>query len=386
MKFAKLFLATAASLLLSAITGSVLAASFGWDPGAAIAGTFIVTNALGVASAFAGGATFAGLGTITTTDIVTQYGAYYLDHGQNQNDIMRSILRTRTLPTFAQRRYTANDVWRLSTAEMTNVLQPFHKTTSHKGNVTFAPKKIELQKVKVDQLISPDDVEETWLGFLASLESGTRAKWPIVRYIWEVLLAEKAQADYEEADWDGDETAAPGGGTAGSHLHIYDGLKKLVDDGITAGDINDVTLTNNPAVSTEVFAAVEEFIAGLPQHWAGRQVDILMPQTMQLSYLRDKRNTHGQVVTYTNEAQNVAIDFRPNWRIVPFGGMDVAGDNYIIATPRLNLIHALKTDGWRMEAPQVTGRQVLMLADWFEGIGFADDRLVYAYQGDASAS
>ncbi len=323
--------------------------------------------------------------SITLSTILSQYGSYYLDAGQNQNDILRSFLRTRTLPTFAQRRYTRNDVAQLSTAELTSVLQPFHKTTSHKGNATFKANEIRLRKVKIDQAITPDDIEESYLGFLAGMEAGQRANWPIVRYIWEVLVAEKAQADYEEADWDGDHTAAPGGGTAGSHLHIYDGIKKLVDDGIVAGSMNDVSLTNNPAVSTETFAAVEEFIAQLPQHWAGRQVDILMSQEMQLNYLRDKRNVHGQVVTYTNEAQNVAIDFRPNWRIVPFGGMDVAGDNYIIATPRANLLHYLKTDGWRMEAPQTSGRQVLLLADWFEGLGFGVNEMVYAYQGDASA-
>ena len=324
--------------------------------------------------------------SITTTTIVSQYGSYYLNSGQNQNDILRSFLRTRTLPTFAQKRYTDSDVLRLSTAEITNVLQPFHKTTSHKGNSTFEAKEIIMRKCKVDQLIDPDDIEQTWLGFLANLDSGSRAQWPIVRYIMEVLLAERAQADYEEVDWDGDQTAAPGGGTAGSHLHLYDGLKKLVDDGITAGSMNDVSLVNNPALATDTFAAVEEFIAQLPQYWAGKPVDILMSQEMQLNYLRDKRNTHGQVLTYTGEAQNVAIDFRPNWRIVPFGGMDVAGDNYIIATPRPNIVHALKKDGWRMEAPQVDGRQVLMLADWFETIGIAVDSMVYAYQGDASAS
>jgi hypothetical protein len=388
MKHATLLFALVATFMVSALFAPPVAQAVGTDIQTATMGLFAGILGLSIAGAMFGTSRTGQLATgFEIADLLSQYQNYYVDRGQNQTDVLRSFLRTRTMPSFAQKRYTKNDVAQLSNAFMSSVLQPFHKTTSGKGTATFIPNEIRLRKIKIDLPLTPDDIEESYLGFMASLSEGDRSKWPIVRYVWEVLVAEKAQEDYEEADWAGEYLAAPGGGTPGSHLDIYDGIKKLVTDGLANGDnpMHELTLSDDPTSTTEVFAAVESVAKQLPQHWAKRKVDLIMPEEMQLNYLRDKRNTHGQVVTYTNESETVTIDFRKNWRLVSFGGMDMAGDNYIIATPTANLLHYQKTDSWRMDM-QRRDREALILADWFEGLGFGVNDLVYAYVNEASAS
>lgn len=329
---------------------------------------------------------------ITITDILSQYGTKYMNNGQAQGDILRSFRRTRTLPSFASKRFTTNDSLQLSAATIGNVLQPFHKTFSHKGNTTVVANEVRLRKIKIDQTISPDDIEESWLGFMADLKEGERANWPIVRYIWEVLVAERAQEDYEAADWAGEYSAAPGGGTAGGHLDIYDGLRKVIVDGLadSANPMHLLTVSEDPADDDKVFDTIEEIAGQLPQHWRNRQVDIYVPEIMHLEYVRDRRNQHGNdwgrnLQIDSAGEQPVTIDGRSNWRLVPFGGMDIAEDTgWIFATPRANVVHATKTASWRMAMGEEK-REVSLMADWFEGVGILVNDMVYAVNGSGSA-
>ncbi len=330
--------------------------------------------------------------SLDVTKIVEQYNGYYLNSGQNQEDILRSFKRQRTLPTFAQSRMTKNTTAQLSNVTLTSVLQPFHKTYSGKGDTALKPNEIQLRKLKVDLPIDPDDVEETWAGFLADPANADRAQWPLVRYIWEVLVAEQAQQDYEAADWAGQYSAAPGGGTPGSHLAVYNGLKKLAVDGLANTDLpmHLLHLQEDPTDPTKVFDNIENIAGQLPPFWANRQVDILVPQKMYTNYFRDRRNKHGndwgrdnQLGT-TTMLQPMSLDGFPNWRLVPFGGMDMAGDyGHIIATPRANVLHYTQTGSWRMGMTTYT-RTVKLFADWFEGVGFGVNDMVYVFQGQYS--
>ena len=136
---------------------------------------------------------------LTVSDIVSQYGARYENKGQNINDVFTAFKRERTIPTYATKRFTTNDVIQLAQADINNVLQPFHKTFSTKGDTTIVANEITLRKVKVDISIDPDDIEQTWLGFMADLNDGERANWPIVRFIWEKWLAERLAREAGQA-------------------------------------------------------------------------------------------------------------------------------------------------------------------------------------------
>lgn len=326
--------------------------------------------------------------SITVTDIISQYGQKYLNSGQSQADIYKTFKRTRTLPSFATARMTDNTVAQLSMAFMTNVLQPFQTTYSHKGNLTLIANEIRLREIKIDQLINPDSIEDTWAGFMADKNNAERQQWPIVRWIWEVLIAEQAQQDYEGADWAGSYLAASGG-TPGSHLDIYDGLKKQLIAGLanSGNPMHTLHMTEDPMDSTKVFDNIEYVVSQLPQFWVNRPVDIYVPQRMHLNYFRDRRNKHGNDYGRQNQlnddtmVQPIAVDGRPTWRLVPFGGMDMNSDyGWVFAAPRANVLHYTRSNSWRMGMDKVD-RTAKVYADWWEGLGIAVNDLTYVFNG-----
>ena len=330
---------------------------------------------------------------ITATHIVQQYGQRYENKGQSINDVFTAFKRNRTLPTFATKRFTENDTLQLAQADISSVLQPFHKTFTAKGDTTIVANEITLRKMKVDISIDPDDIEQTWLGFMADLNDGERANWPIVRYIWEVWLAERLAQDHEECDWNGIYTAHPGSGTP-SHLTSYTGLKNLIIAGLASSTnpMNAVSVTGEFSLSG-AFEAMESFVDGLPQFWRNKAVDIYISQKAYKNYFRDRRNTHGANWGFDTPGMKrdnmdvMTVDGFPNWRLVPFGGMDMADDtNWVFATPRANIVHGQKTVGKRMSMDKDT-RTVNLYADWFEAVGFLCNAMVYAYDpADSSAS
>lgn len=328
--------------------------------------------------------------SLTVTDLQTAYGQYYLNSGQSQADVLRSFKRGRTLPSFANARMTKNTIAQLAESFMTSVLQPFHKTFSHKGDAAFLPNMIQLYRVKIDQTLTPDDIVESWAGFMTDPTNVERKDWPIIRYIWEVLIAEQAAQDYEHADWAAIHAAAPGGGTPGSHLAIYNGLRKLIVTGLADGDRPMHDLGNlgglDPSNSAQVFDALEYIAGQIPQFWAGKQIDFYVPQAMELAYFRDRRNTFTALESArANPGGPMTIDGRPNWRIIPFGGMDADGDdNSIFVSPRQNVLHYTQSQSYNM-GMTVDTRTVKLYADWFEGLGFGLNDLVYAYIPEASS-
>lgn len=378
-------------LLAITLLGTCIAGAFGLDPAAAIGGVGVASIVASATGMLPQGVLSANV--LTITDIISQYGSYYLDSGQNQADVLRSFRRTRTLPTFAQARTTKNTIAQLSVAQMTSVLQPFHKTFSSKGDATFIANKIELFHVKVDQRYTPDDILESWLAWAADPSNAERADWPIVRYIWEVLVAERAQQDHEHTDWAGEQAAAPGGGTAGPYLDSYDGLRTLIIAGLAnatnpmhALDLNGL----DPSDPDEVFDAIEYATgsaAGIPQFWRGRPVDIYVPETMELAYFRNRRGTFNALESArANPGGPMTIDGRPNWRIVPFGGMDMAGDEAnLFITPRFNVLHYTQAQSYSMGVDKDT-REAKLYADWREGLGFGVNDMVYAYIPESSGS
>ena len=55
---------------------------------------------------------------LTVSDIVSQYGARYENKGQNINDVFTAFKRERTIPTYATKRFTTNDVIQLAGVKM----------------------------------------------------------------------------------------------------------------------------------------------------------------------------------------------------------------------------------------------------------------------------
>ena len=144
----------------------------------------------------------------------------------------------------------------------TRVLQPFKPVWSPTGQLSGAPRKMTLRRVKVNVAEVPDYFVNTWMGFLAS-EGGkdpnvNRATWPFVRWYVEKYLIPQAKEDqYFEAGY-GIWTDPGTNSTPGAHGTSLDGLLYTLNFDIDAGDITPIA---TGALETDPVAFVEQIDA-----------------------------------------------------------------------------------------------------------------------------
>lgn len=316
--------------------------------------------------------------SIVTTDLVTAFGSYYLNEGQNMDRLKSAIRQPAVTPTHCVPIITESDVYRTANSKLGEIVQGFQKGFTPKGDITFKPNEVRLRNIKVDLALYPDDVKGKWLGFLASLTDQERANWPIVRYLLEKDVVPQIPDDMEMNAYWGGSYVAPTPGTATTAAQSMDGLKKQIDSGLTAGTVNAITLTASPSPST-MFDAVEEFaddVYAANGRLRSAKMKMFMDPTYLTNYFRDKRNTHGTDVNYSAAVQTV--DFSPNMELVALPSM--AGSGYIFATVADNLVHLRKVNGMSTPKVEESKREVFLMLDWWEGIGFDYNELVFAYK------
>lgn len=328
--------------------------------------------------------------TISTSSILEDWQDYYLNAGQGVQDILVATQDKRNYAEIAQLRVVPGDLVQLSNAEITDVLQGFKTNFSPKGTTTMTPVPFLLRNVKIDLSINPDDIKSRYFGFLAGLPAADRASWPIVRYIWEVLVMPKNQANLSQCDWAGEYAAPADNTTPGATLASYTGLKKIITDDLDGGSakMNELTLTNSLTNAAQVFAAVEEAVDQLPSALQMEDLTFILSHKTELSYFRDRRNSHGNDADYAqkNKARGMNIDGRENMVLKPMNGLDKANDHgWLIVTPTRNLLRGNRVNAynWNMESDK---RSVALMADWYEGVGFGLAEEVFVVRPSSDSS
>jgi hypothetical protein len=150
------------------------------------------------------------------------------------------------------------------------------------------------------------------------------------------------------------------------------GLKSIITTAL-AGDGTTITLTD-AVTAANAFDRVEEFVDGLSELTdAGVKSKIYMDPKIVRWYLRDKRNLHGSDVNY--DPNKPVVDFT-NVEIVGLPSM--SGEKMFWATPEDNFLYIRKANGMKTPRVEESKREVFLMTDWWEGLGFGYDALVYA--------
>jgi hypothetical protein len=311
---------------------------------------------------------------VSVSDIVSAYGANYVNEGQNVQRLLKKMAQKPVTAGHAQSRIIKDTVYRLGNAAMGRIVQPFQKGFTPIGDLTLTAKPIQLHNIKADVLIEPDDIVSSWAGFLAD-SGNSRKDWPLIRYVMEVFFAESLGRDLELNEYWKGEADAPTTGTPGAISTSMDGLKKTIDAGLTAGDINQILLSATPSASN-MFDIVEEFVDGIEEVYRTVPLKLYMSTQKRVDYFRDKRSQVGGNSNY-NDTKVMTVDAFPNVEIVGLPSM--AGSDYMFGTPVNNYFHIRRTAGFKAPDVQSIDRQVKILSDWWEALGFGIDGLVWAY-------
>ncbi|GAB6122297.1 hypothetical protein [Dysgonomonas termitidis] len=306
--------------------------------------------------------------------IIQEYGAYYLNSGQNMARLKRLLLFGRETVKNATPIKTNDTVYQMGSSYIDSIVQPFQKTYTPKGNPLFKPNPIYLYHMKVDMDIWPDDIEATWLGFLAA-NNLSRKEWPLIRYLLEVHVFDQIENDMEMKLYYKGQFQAPTPGTAGDTEDSMNGLKYLLENKpvnrINIGTLDIATIYDQIEYGYEQVA--EEYqnvpmVVGLSPKW-------------RRAFLKDKRALG--YYQHTNPGQiDDTLDFSPA-KVTGFPSMIGTDDIWI--TPVKNLIHLTKKgeNAGNMKLEE-SKRCVSFLTDWWEGLGFGLNEVVWTTVEEAT--
>lgn len=310
---------------------------------------------------------------LTTQKIVQEYGTYYENAGQNRQRLVRALMTPAvTLEKNAHRIPTENTIYKASNFRTSSVVQPFTPEFTPMGGMEFIPNSIPMRQVKTDVPIVPNEIEESWLGFLAANNCSIK-DWPIVRFIMEEYLKKQIEEDRElKMVYNGvyNPSAAER-----KPENCLDGIHKLLVDGAAARyPINVIEGIGELSADT-VFDQVESFNAKIPSRYFNEKLTLFMAPEMALEYLRNKREK-GYYQIKGDEEIGYRIDFT-NHTI--FGSPAMSGTKHLWASVQRNLLWLTKRYQPISNLQiQVFDRQVKLLLDWWEGLGFACNQMVWA--------
>jgi len=304
-------------------------------------------------------------------EIIAAFGAYYENSGQNQTRVKNMLTQGLVTPGICMPVKTDDTVFKLAKLSLQHIVQPFQKGWTPRNASAITPNEIRLFHFKVDEDISPDDVEATWLGFLAS-ESVTRKDWPLVKYLIEKGYIPQINHDMEFFEYGKGVYAVPTPGNSGVTGSGMDGLCIQLQRGVDNETMNSIPI--GALTKDSIYDQVEAFVDGISQIYQGIPMSVFMSQTWRKLYLRDKRN-QGYYVRSSDQDIDESIDFT-NQRVVELPCLN--GTNVIFATPKENLLHLTKKSGNKTKfSIEESKREVSFMCDWWEGLGFGMNAAVW---------
>lgn len=315
---------------------------------------------------------------INTDFIVEEYGRIYQQRGQGMDRIKRALIQKAvTLEKYATHKRLTDDIYEMANDEFQPVLQPFRVPFEPKGGVKFHPNKIVLQHIKVDLQFSPDQIIDSWLGFLEG-EGVKREQWPITKYMIEVYL--KQQIDYDRevnAVYYGERDDA---GTTPSAC--MDGIRKKLIAGANAEyGINVISGIRRLKPDT-CFDQVEAFSKKIKGIYRNVPIIICVSQDYERCFLENKR-ANGFYWLHGPEDLNASVDFTKQVVMgLPSMGEE-CGDMFAFA--RGNLLWCTRKDKFNFDVQKID-RYVKVLGDWREGIGFGVNKMVWTTEETLGAA
>lgn len=304
-------------------------------------------------------------------EIISAFGAFYENSGQNQARVKTMLTQGLVTPGVCMPIKTDDTVFKLAKLSLQKIVQPFQKGWTPRNAAAITPNEIRLFHFKVDEDITPDDVEATWLGFLAA-ESVTRKDWPLVKFLIERGYIPQINQDMELFEYGKGVHVEPTPGTSGVTGSGMNGLIYQLQHGVDNDTINPVNI--GALDKDSIYDQVEAFVDGIDQVYQGIPMSVFMSQTWRKHYLRDKRDT-GHYFRTSDKDVDESIDFT-NQRVVELPCLN--GTDVIFATPKDNLLHITKKSANKTKfSIEESKREVSFLCDWWEGIGFGMNGAVW---------
>lgn len=352
---------TVAMLLVGFFVGAFVASAAGYSQYAATAG-------LAVASLnfIPKGNLKTSFNVILAADVVAEWKAVYKAEGQSVKDIMTKLTQRSVTAKYFPTRFTEKTVLEKVSAEFSRVLQRFQKQYTPVGGVKFEPLKIALFKLKIDLQERPDELEESWLGFLAD-SSLNRKDWPFIKWFLMNALIQ-AEKDLEMSEIYHGVAGAIVEGTPTAAGASLDGIKIQINRLNTAGKLDLITMGAVPTDPVLYVEYIEDMIKQVERPLRN-ELDFVFVQEDGHDLFRDGMRLKYNV-NYAQVDDSKITKLR-NDNIQVVGLPSMAGSDKIWTTPSWNRQAGFKKPG-NETVFQVENidRLVKAYTDYYKGFGF----------------
>jgi hypothetical protein len=319
---------------------------------------------------------------IITTDVVTEWGAFYLKSQQNMTRLVNKLRLASETESAGQIIFTDETVYQASEATLTDVLQPWQKGFTPKGDLAFKPVAIPMMKIKADISMYPDEVEGNWLSFLASDTATDRKFWPVIRYFLEQQLIPKMEEEWEEDVVYKGVYVAPTTGVPGFGSASINGLKKIINDWITAGRITPIASgapNTNPSIWVK---QVNDFVKSINPAYKGKKMELNMSYDLFERFVDGMRELYGNNTDFSG-IDKMGLMIKDNAYISVKPRNSMIGSDKIWMTPKENLkVLKKKTMGPENVLVESQKREVNIMIDFWRGIGFQIPEIVFTNDRD----
>ncbi|MGI4833297.1 MAG: hypothetical protein ACRYFK_07530 [Janthinobacterium lividum] len=322
-------------------------------------------------------------------DVITEYGNYYRDGGQNLTRILKKPYISSQTEALFGLIPTDDTSYQLGSAELSRVLQPFQVGWTPLGTLKVAPIVLTQTPFKVDLEENPDKLEASWLGFLAD-NNLDRAQWPFVRYLVEEHLYSRMDEDYELNEIYFGKFVAPTAGTPGDAGTGMDGIRTVINRAVAGSKITPIVMGAIPTDPQAFCEYVEAFVDKFSRRYRGRQMEVCMNTTLARRYAKGRHQKYKldttdapakPIIDGNGEALlQVPIEFTKHTVV----GLESMGDSAKIwattADNRKRL--AKKTVNTKSVRIESLKRQVYIYTDFYKGLGFGLLEAVFTNEQD----
>lgn len=316
--------------------------------------------------------------TLTLTEIISEFGTYL---GENQSQVLKLLTQPTESQKFMTTIATRQLEYRMAKAVIDDVVQGFQKAWTPKSTLTFTPRTIAQRRHKIDLEFYPDDVFESWLGFLTN-EAIDRKNWPITRYIIEQLMLPKVLDNRELKLIGKGDYAAVSPSTAQATGLSMDGFVTQLEDAYAAGTSNINFIELDALTDENIFEQIELFAGSVDELYQSIAMRVFVSRNNYRRYMLKRRDLHGADVNY--QGGNYTLE-GTNMILTPLPSM--TGKDVIFATPQENFLRVINAnDGASNIAVENVDRLIKVYADWHEAVGFGIEEAVFAYVPEESES
>lgn len=318
----------------------------------------------------------------TPQQLIDAYGAYYQEGNITRENLHNQIFEPSETKAIFNVRPT--DDTRIDNLNLSysSVLQPFYSKFSSLGALDFDPNPFNLDRVKINVSLKPDDLAATALDFFVQ-KGVSRKDAPIISTITEYLLMKAKEDDELYTVFKGIFAlpSAPNqaNGVPGAPVDARNGIRKIIRDYNNAGKFaqeNTVIAMGTPPTDPILFVEyMETLYYSIPEKFRGFIKAFNMSQTLATRYKRGMRKKYD--VNYDQTKGEFATIIDTDCRIRGFASH--SGSTMIWATVEGNAVGFVKNPAnqgvFDLGVDKIY--EVLMATDWYEGYNFINPHWIW---------